>query len=248
MLSLLFTSSKKKSSLEETVLKIQDGDVYLRDELIHSFKPFIAKTVSSVCRRYINESDDEFSIGLIAFNESIDKYSPCKGSSLLAFAETLVKRRVIDYLRSQTRRKDIILDLTSENTDDDHTQSYLEAEKSMQEYEKQKEAEKRRDEIQIYQTRLAEFAVSFSDLVENSPKHSDARRGAISTAKMLVSDPVLNEILMTKKRLPIKQLEKKVTVSRKTLERNRKYIIAVALILNGDFLYLHEYIKGVFEE
>jgi RNA polymerase sigma factor len=244
LISSLFTASRKNSSLEETVLSIQNGDLLLRNELINSFKPFIAKTVSSVCRRYINESDDEFSIGLIAFNEAIDKYSTTKGSSLLAFAETLVKRRVIDYLRSQARQRDIILDLSSDKNDEDQTQSFLEAEKSMQEYEKLQEAEKRREEIHLYQKRLLEFDVSFSDLVDNSPKHTDARKGAISIAKTLVSDPALNEILITKKRLPIKQLEEKVSVSRKTIERNRKYIIAVALILNGGFLYLHEYLKG----
>ncbi|WP_230129229.1 RNA polymerase sigma factor SigI [Bacillus sp. CECT 9360] len=246
LLSGLFSASKKKQSLEETVLKIQDGDLFLRNELIGSFKPFIAKTVSSVCRRYINESDDEFSIGLIAFNEAIDKYSSDKGSSLLAFAEILVKRRVIDYIRNQTRRRqDIILDLSLENNEEDQSQTFLETEKSMQEYEKLKEVEKRREEIGLYQKRLSEFDVSFSDLVENSPKHSDARKGAIAIAKTLVSDPAMNEILLTKKRLPIKQLEEKVSVSRKTIERNRKYIIAVALILNGDFLYLHDYLKGV---
>lgn len=246
LLSGFFSASKKKQSLEETVLKIQNGDLFLRNELIDSFKPFIAKTVSSVCRRYINESDDEFSIGLIAFNEAIDKYLPAKGNSLLAFAETLVKRRVIDYIRNQARRRqDIILDLSFENNEDDQTQTFLEAEKSMQEYEKLKEVETRREEIRLYQKRLSEFEVSFSDLVESSPKHSDARKGAIAIAKILVSDPVLNEFLLTKKRLPIKQLEDKVSVSRKTIERNRKYIIAVALILNGDFLYLYDYLKGV---
>lgn len=242
MLGLLFPPFKKKG-LEEIVLKIQNGENALRNELISSFKPFIAKTVSSVCRRYINESDDEFSIGLIAFNEAIDKYCPKKGSSLLAFAETLVKRRVIDYLRSHARRQDHILDLTLEN-DQNTTQSYLETEKSMQEYEKFKETQKRKEEIGRYQERLLEFDVSFSDLVQNSPKHADARKGAIAIAKLLVSDPELNRFLLAKKRLPIKQLEEKVSVSRKTIERNRKYIIAVSLILNGDFLFLQEYIKG----
>lgn len=172
---------------------------------------------------------------------------PEKGSSLLAFAETLVKRRVIDYLRSQTRRQDIILDLPLED-DQNLAGAYLETEKSMQEYEKLKEAEKRKDEILQYQNRLSEFDVSLSDLVHHSPKHADARKGAIAIARMLVGDPELNQFLLTKKRLPIKQLEEKVSVGRKTIERNRKYIIAVSLILNGDFLYLHEYIKGGIEE
>ena len=106
MLGYYLHHLKKKRSLEETILKIQQGDSKLRNDIIHSYKPFIAKTASTVCNRYITESDDEFSIGMIAFNEAIDKYSSEKGSSLIAFAEIIIKRRVIDYLRSQSKRKE----------------------------------------------------------------------------------------------------------------------------------------------
>jgi RNA polymerase sigma factor len=61
----------------------------------------------------------------------------------------------------------------------------------------------------------------------------------------LIEDDELREFLFHKKQLPVKQLEAKVAVSRKTIERNRKYIIAMAIILSGEFLYLKEYIKGV---
>ncbi|WP_374721436.1 RNA polymerase sigma factor SigI [Peribacillus tepidiphilus] len=247
MLSLLFGTLKKKRSLEDSITKIQSGDVQLREELIVSFKPFIAKTVSSVCKRYINDSDDEFSIGLIAFNEAIDKYSTEKGSSLLAFAETLIRRRVIDYLRSQSRKQVILMDLQNDD-DEDQTQSFLESEKSLQEYHKEMDAQKRREEILLYQEELKEFDVKFSDLVELSPKHSDARKSAILIANTLAQDPDLMKILYEKKRLPIKTLEEKVSVSRKTIERNRKYIIAIAIIISGPYTYLKDYIKGVLDE
>lgn len=244
MLGLLFTAFKKKRSLESTVIKIQKGDTSLRNDTIESFKPFIAKTVSSVCRRYIYESDDEFSIGLIAFNEAIDKYSPEKGSSLLAFAEVLVKRRVIDYLRSQSRQKELTIDIGLDE-ENDQRQNYFDNKNSIQEYEKQVESEKRNEEIHRYKRQLQDFGLSFDDLVENSPKHADARKGAVLIAKKLMEDDELKERLFVKKRLPVKQLEGMVDVSRKTIERNRKYIIAVAIIINGDYLYLNEYIKGV---
>ena len=74
LLSVLFKIGRKKT-LEDTVLKIQQGDGVLHNELIEQYKPFVAKTVSGVCKRYIEETDDEFSIGLIAFNEAIEKYT-----------------------------------------------------------------------------------------------------------------------------------------------------------------------------
>ncbi|WP_026692264.1 RNA polymerase sigma factor SigI [Peribacillus kribbensis] len=244
MLSLLFAAFKKKDSLEEKIDRIQKGDRQLRNELIENFKPFIAKTASSVCKKYITDSDDEFSIGLIAFNEAIDKYSSEKGRSLIAFSEIMIKRRVIDYLRGQSRQKELLSgDITP--GDDEKGEHWLEAEKSWDDYKVKQEQERRRDEILKFQVQLKEYEILFADLVKNSPRHSDARQTAIEIASTLASDPGLIEILFDKKKLPIKELESRFSVSRKTIERNRRYIIAIALILSGDYVFLKDYLKGV---
>ncbi|WP_197970076.1 RNA polymerase sigma factor SigI [Mesobacillus harenae] len=240
-------AKKRKKTLEETVIEIQQGDLILRDELIKSYKPFIAKTVSSVCKRYISESDDEFSIGLIAFNEAIQKFQPEKGNSLLSFADVLVKRRVIDYIRLQAKGKNQVIGFGSELQDGDHPTNSIEDELSIEEFRKKTDGELRKEEIIQFQEVLKDFGLSFQDLVEQSPKHADARRNAMEIANILVENHELKFILLEKRKLPIKQLEELVSVSRKTIERNRKYIIAVSLILIGDYIYLKDYIKGVLE-
>jgi len=58
----------------------------------------------------------------------------------------------------------------------------------------------------------------------------------------VAEDPALAGHLLNRRELPLKQLERRVDVSRKTLERQRKYIIAVALLLLEDFIYLRGYI------
>lgn len=246
LLGLLFMAKKKRKSLEETVHTIQQGDLTLQNELIETYKPFIAKSVSSVCKRYISEADDEFSIGLIAFNEAIQKYNSTKGSSLLSFADVLIKRRVIDYIRSQAKHRNISLQI-NEDQEEENTHSNVEAQLSIDEYQKKTEAEHRRNEIIQFSQVLKEFDLSFDELVKNSPKHADARKNAMKVAQALVEEKSLQQFLMEKKKLPIKQLEETVQVSRKTIERNRKYIMAISLILMGDYLYLRDYIKGVLE-
>jgi RNA polymerase sigma factor len=238
-------TKKKKNTLEESVLLIQQGDRFLLNDIIDSYKPFIAKTVSSVCKRYIYETDDEFSIGLIAFNEAIEKYSPERGSSLLSFSEVLIKRRVIDYIRKQTKFQHISLDITGANYEEESPGNVIVNELSLDYYHKKTDEQLRKEEIIHFQNLLKTFDLSFSDLVENSPKHADARKNAIVAAKMLVENQELKDLLFEKKRLPIKQLEQMVNVSRKTIERNRKYIIAIALILSSDYVYMKDYIKGV---
>ena len=246
MLSLLFMAKKRRRPLEETVEKIHQGDSELREELIDSYKPFIAKTVSAVCKRYIHESDDEFSIGLIAFNEAIQKYSSEKGNSLLSFAEVMIKRRVIDYIRQQSRNQNLSFTIDNDS-EEDQQRSTIEDELSLDDYRKKTEQELRREEIVQFQNILKEFDLSFQDLLEQSPKHADARKNAMLVAKAMVDNENLKLLLLEKKRLPIKHLEDMVDVSRKTIERNRKYIIAIALILIGDYVYLKDYIKGVLE-
>ncbi|TCJ02572.1 RNA polymerase sigma factor SigI [Cytobacillus praedii] len=249
MLSMLFMAKKRKRTLEEAIHLIQQGDAALQNEIIDSYKPFIAKTVSSVCKRYIHESDDEFSIGLIAFNEAIQKYSSEKGSSLISFAEVLIKRRVIDYIRQQAKYQDLSVDFTYGFNDDEEQQAgmIVENERSLDEFKKKTEEELRREEIIRFTAFLREFELSFQDLLEQSPKHADARKNAMIVAKKLTENEELKQILLDKKRLPIKKLEKEVSISRKTIERNRKYIIAIALVLIGDYIYLKDYIKGVLE-
>ncbi|WP_282140111.1 RNA polymerase sigma factor SigI [Cytobacillus oceanisediminis] len=246
MLSLLFLAKKRKRTLEETVELIQQGDTALNNELIESYKPFIAKTVSSVCKRYIHESDDEFSIGLIAFNEAIQKYSPDKGSSLISFSEVLIKRRVIDYIRKQSKFQNLSF-IGGSNQEDDDTGSAIEDELSIEDFRKKTDEELRKEEILQFTQVLQEFDLTFSDLIEQSPKHADARKNAMTVAKILVENDELKNILYDKKKLPIKQLESYVSLSRKTIERNRKYIIAISLILTGDYIFLKDYIKGVLE-
>ncbi|MEC1524737.1 RNA polymerase sigma factor SigI [Neobacillus niacini] len=247
MLGLLFLTKNKKRTLEESVRLIQQGDHFLLNEIIEAYKPFIAKNVSSVCKRYIYDTDDEFSIGLIAFNEAIEKYSAEKGSSLLSFAEVIIKRRVIDYIRKQTKDQHVSIDLTYSSIEEESAGMVIVNELSLEEYKKKSDEEIRKEEIIQFQTLLTSFDLSFSDLVENSPKHADARENAIKVAKLLVENRELRDALFEKKRLPIKQLEKMVNVSRKTIERNRKYIIAISLILSSDYVYLNDYLKGVLE-
>ncbi|TMU88008.1 RNA polymerase sigma factor SigI [Bacillus sp. BHET2] len=247
LLLFLLAKQKKKLSLEEMAIQIQNGDEQLLNTVLEDYKPFIKKTVSSVCKRYIYESDDEFSIGLIAFHDAILKYNHERGSSIISFSEVIIKRKVIDYIRKNGKIQDVSMDMTLSGDGEEETSLTIDQIVSVEEYGKQKQAQMRREEIGAFKEQLSHFKLSFNDLIEQSPKHEDARLNAIDIAKTVVNSNELLNYLIDKKRLPIKRLEKKVNVSRKTIERNRKYIIAISLILIGDYVYLRDYLKGRLE-
>ncbi len=234
----------EKMPLEEMIASVQQGDKSLQNYLLKSYQPFIAKSVSEVCKRYIDpQKDDEFSIGLAAFNEAILSYSPDKGSSFLSFSKLVVKRKVIDYIR-YVQRTPVATSL-DENFDEEQMENPIEIVAVKEIYQQEQEAWHRREEITDFKEKLRVYKLSLVELTEASPKHKDARESAIAVAKQLYNDPDLREYVYRKKKLPIKDLVKKVDVSKKTLERNRKFILAIFVVLNEDYIYLKEYLKGV---
>jgi len=58
-----------------------------------------------------------------------------------------------------------------------------------------------------------------------------------------VRDAELLERIRAKKALPVKELTEKLGINRKMLERWRKYIIALVVILAGDYPYIKSYLN-----
>lgn|SRR5699024_6794698 len=240
---MVTSPSLKKLSIEELVKSAQDGDEFVLDYLLRTYQPFIAKNVSEVCKRYIDpKRDDEFSIGLSAFNEAIMQYAPERGS-FFAFAKLVVKRKVIDYIRYTTKNPTAVS--LDESFDEEQMENPAEISLVKENYKKEQDAWYRKQEIIEYSKKLAEFKITLEELTKVSPKHKDARESAIHTAKILYNDEGLRSFVKTTHKLPIKDLVKLVDVSKKTLERNRKFIVAIFIVLDGEYIFLKEYVKGI---
>lgn len=125
-------------------------------------------------------------------------------------------------------------------------QHYVFDEISVSSFVKEQQAVERNEEMKGYSQLLEDYGLSFEELVRFSPKHADSRKTAFHIAQIIAETPEFFGYLTEKKKLPIKELISLVEVSRKTIERHRKYIIAVVLLINSDFVYIKEYIKGEF--
>ncbi|WP_377887853.1 RNA polymerase sigma-I factor [Alkalihalobacillus sp. R86527] len=239
-----YKSNNDNVTLEDKIDRIQNGDEFLRNKLLEDYQPFIKKITSKVCNRYINQMMDEFSIGLSAFNEAMDQYQRGQGSRFLTFADMVIRRRVIDYIRKEARQNKYIY-LEPEELDEEGRleDSFAEQKAALDVYEMDKQREVRMYEIEEYEQLLQKFSITFKVLSKNCPKHIDARDNAKLIAKLIAEDSTLSSYLLEKKQLPIKDLLSLVSCSRKTIERNRKYIIAVALIYLGGFNALKSYIQ-----
>ncbi|MBE3589363.1 MAG: RNA polymerase sigma-I factor [Firmicutes bacterium] len=223
------------------------GDRAAREDLIRAYTPFVLRVASRACGRYlVSGRDDEVSVALIAFNEAIDRFDGEGGASFLAFAEMVIRRRLVDHYRAARRARE--LPLTEFETTDDEGQPYnvVDIRGALERHEAEEEASRRRADIARFREALADFGVTLQDLVAAAPRHEDARRRAMAVARRIADTPALAQHLRRHRELPLKELSAlpDLGVSRKTLERQRKYIIAVAVILLEDLETLREYIKA----
>ncbi len=237
---------QEKEAIKEKVRLAQEGNQEVRNLLIQESQKFVSQVTSKVCKRYIVPSrDDEFSVGLIAFDEAIMHYTEEKGSSFLSFADLVIRRRVIDYIRKQARHgNQLSLEYWKEGEAEGDL-SPIDIKASLQHYELEQEAIMRREEILHYKDKLKEFNIELSELPNISPKHADARRNAFHIARTLVNNAKLRLLFIAKGKLPIKELLSYIMVSRKTVERNRVYIVAIVLLLMEDYQFLQGYIEGL---
>ena len=218
-------------------------DVQAADRLIGTYLPFIkTETAKFLKRPPIEGHDDEFSIAMIAFHEAIGGYSRTRGA-FLKYAAMLIRSRLIDYSRREQRHSRVIsLDAPAreENTT---LGEVLVGERDPHEETASRDAT--RAEIEELARQMKEFGVDLSDVADNCPKQQrtlDACRKALQYAR---ENPELLDDLLKTKRLPIGQLAAGSGVERKTLERHRKYMVALLLIYTNGYEIIRGHLKQV---
>ena len=229
----------------EEIMKAQSGDSVVREQLLAQYKPFVAKTAAKVCGRFIDPlNDDEFSIAFGAFNEAIDRYDPQKQSSFLTFAETMIRNKLVDYFRQQQKFDAQIAFSSLANADEDFVdvQERVSRSSSLNQFAQEQLQEARKLEIAELQQTLRPYGIQFADLVKLSPKHDDSRRMLGSLAQRMVEDDSIRNAILTTNKLPLLEVSNRLAASRKTLERHRKYLIALTVILAGSFPNLRSFL------
>ncbi|MDM5333663.1 RNA polymerase sigma-I factor [Ureibacillus composti] len=243
LLSIIHGIFKSKPNINELVRKAKAGNQEVLHDLLFANRPFMKKTATFVCKRSIDEHDEEFSIAMNGLHEAILAFDPTGNASFQTFAHLIIRRRLVDFIRKESARNEKYL-LFEPDQEETSGQHFIFDEKSLHTYSENEKSASRRDELLQYQQLLAEFNLSFEELTKCSPKHSDARKTAIHIAQMIAESDEFYDFLIKNKRLPLKEIEHLVEVSRKTIERHRKYIIAVVLLLNSDFIFIKDYVKG----
>ncbi|MGI6364955.1 MAG: RNA polymerase sigma-I factor [Bacillota bacterium] len=231
-----------KDNQISTLQAVRAGDTEARQQLLSMYTPMVIRIASGLTGRFMEIGrDEEISIGLLALNEAIDKYDSDRGASFTSFANLVISNRLRDYLRRQKGRE-LPASAISEQLPP------LDARQAWQEFRERDIQENRRSEVLQFIEQLSAYNLDLKQLAAATPKHRQARARAAKAARILASTRQLAQHVRAKKELPLKELEGMLNVSRKTLERQRKYIIALFIIMTGDYQYLGEYLPSEVEQ
>lgn len=231
-------------SINERVMKIKSSSEE-RSIFIQEYKPFIAAAVEKCTGRYVNYgTDDELSIGLLAFDEAIKSYDQSRGS-FLSFAQGVIRRRLIDFYRKEKKHQAVVYinDCCTDNSEKEDIYDYIITAGEVQnKYYEQEINEVRRQELAELKEELARWELSLKDIAKSSPKHAATKKSYLQIVRFLLDNEELLKKTKTKMYLPIAEIEAGTKLPRKTIERARNYVIAALIIMSGDYYCIREFI------
>ena len=226
------------------VLRAQQ-DNRAADRLIEQYLPFIRTECAGFLRRPPTEQDDELSIAMIAFHEAVCGYDRTRGA-FVPYAATVIRSRLADYRRRERRHRDqISLDAPHGEEEGtlmdtladpgDHSTDLITREATAH-------------EIRELTEQMQGFGVSLADVADNCPRQARTLAACRAAMQYAKSRPdLLTQVVRTGK-LPLGELAKGSGVERKTLERHRKYLLALLLICTNGYEiirgHLHQVMKG----
>lgn len=184
-----------------------------RNLFIKNHMSFVIGKVTKITGRYINkETDDAFIIGLEAFDEAITKFDSEKGN-FLPFADLVIRSKVTDWLRKKQKET-----LTVELDDQIEDKSRIEDEIIL------------KDEVFRLKNELAQFEITFDDLVEKAPKKAKTKKKvtAIGVKASMSTSIVMKMFKM--KALPMKDIQSFVDTTLRIIKTHRDFIISVIVI------------------
>jgi RNA polymerase sigma factor len=228
------------SKLQEEVLEVKKGSMDI-NIFIEKYQPFIFSTIKELKGRYIDESDELSTVGMLAFKEAVDSFDPAKGN-FYSFAKKVIKLRLIDHYRKNKKRKEKVIPIF-EDTEYKNKLSKIEQDQAFDQYLIEEETKLRREEIKEYVLELKEYDINLKELEKLSPRKKKLKEMYYNSADYIVEDEDLYKNFIESHRLPAKELSENLKINRKQLDRGRKYIISLVILKKGNYEMLAEYIN-----
>lgn len=217
---------------------LEELDRFLTEEQQH-----ILRLTGKVLGKKIAPGDEEYSVALSAVSEAVKSYDAEKGD-FWTYAAYVIKSRETNYYRKNARTAEHEFPVSPEIFEGDTAEDEADRALGMDISDKTAVVVDTalRDELDELDGVLQEYGIDFFDLVECSPKARKSKESCAEVIKAIFTPPpLMNEIIRTRQ-LPIKKIIERRNVSKKLIDRHRKYLISSAVILAGDYPGIAEYL------
>lgn len=201
------------------------------NKLIKDYMPFIKKETAKT-PVFQMDFDDRLSIAMLIFMNCVRQYDEEAGG-FLPFAATCIRNRLIDEGRKLARYHAKII--TFHSDEDNDVENSVQIIASTKKYEQEKERLLLSEEINLLSSDLTEFGFTLASLSDICPKQRRSRNQCITLAWEIVSNRALKEQFIRTHRIPQTELARRFKLSEKTVEKHRRYIVTVTIILLGDY-------------
>lgn len=218
------------------------------ERVVRANIPLMLGLGAKICGRFLHLGvDDEASVGLEALWEAVRTYRPETGAPFAAFAAMVVRRRLIDHYRRACRRREVPFASCEREDGKGHMATTLEIGPALQAHAAAVAAGECREELCEFVRLLESHGITLRALMRSSPRYRDARERAVTVARALVASPGWTSAVRQSGIVPaalLRQAAAAAGIGRKTLERRRRYILAIALLLAEGFPRLAAYLPS----
>ena len=209
------------------------------DALIGQYMGFIrSETVKFTHTAPENGHEDELSIAMLAFYEAILSYEKNRGA-FLPYAARAIRNRLIDHYRSEKRHGNVVSLHAPVADEEDHSllDTLPDTRDEIGAFDVRIASQR---EIQEFGAQLAGFGISFSDVADNCPRQGRTLAACRRVLDYARTAPELLDSLAETGRLPMNELAAGSGTDKKTMERHRKYLVAILLAFTNGY----EIIRG----
>lgn len=203
------------------------------EELLTDYLPFIKKQLAGMGHMGI-EYDDMLSVAMLTFVNCVQQYKAGRGN-FLSFTAGCIRNRLIDECRKEIRYSSKVIAIAPEPSDGEDIQQTEEERAALREYSKEQERKALSDEIDGLSAALGPYGIAFADLPNICPRQDRARALCAQLARAVAWDEGMRDAFLKKQRIPQAQLALQFSISPKTVEKHRKYIVVLTVLLIGDY-------------
>lgn len=202
------------------------------NKLIHDYMPYIKKEVLKT-PIFQMEFDDRLSIAMLVFMNCVRQYDENNGG-FFPFVSICIRNRLIDEGKKLARYQEKVVPFrsSSENDSLENTESAITSQLA---YKKEQERLSLSEEIDLLSQALMKVNIAFDSLADICPKQNRSRKQCTMLANEIISNPALREPFLRSYRIPQAELARHFGISEKTIEKHRRYIVTIAIIISGDY-------------